>query len=756
MVPSSHPFVLALLIGALVVLAVPALAAGADFTVNGTGDTSTQGACESHAGECTLRGAILAANGTSAKDRILFSGVFNGNIANSTITTEAELPVLTEPVEIAGGSCSTTAGVSGPCVEVKVPSNRLAFNVEANETTIGGLAIGGGFEGIVLTESSSGFVAQNDWLGVALDGTTIGGTQAGIRVNEGSVDTTIGGTEPSQRNLFANYGTGLDIGGATEVTVQGNWFGVEPDGTPAPTQAGFDISVHNVGATPVSKVQIGAPIEGAALTTKACDGGCNVIAHASTGIALASGGAATGPVTIHGNYIGLGPDGSTVIPNTNWGVNVGAAGKVTVGGPGGEKNANFFAGGSIGVAQGGGGGFDLVGNRFGIGPVDGAATAAVTSAVSVGGPVGDAEPPLVAENQIRAEGGQQINSIGPGSVIRDNVVTGAQTGIHIGGSTGGHGNLIEGNTIRTSGFNSLVIENGPNEVVGNKIEGAGFSTVFLSGAADGNKIGGDTPASENLISGSTQTAIALVLPESTHNEVARNRGEDNNGFISLGRANGAEPNLPNGGISPPVVTSAMQSSVSGTAKSGAKVRVFIAGVGGLKSFLGEVIAEGGNWKVPLPTVPIGTPITATQTLDGGTSELSESFAAAADPPPNNGGGENGGGGSSSGGGTSQSSTPTPTPTPTSSTTPTRPTAPVTRITKGPAKSSKARTARFRFTAIPAVGARFECKLDNAKWARCASPRTYKKMRPGKHTFQVRATANGLIGSGAKFKFTVRA
>jgi hypothetical protein len=76
------------------------------------------------------------------------------------------------------------------------------------------------------------------------------------------------------------------------------------------------------------------------------------------------------------------------------------------------------------------------------------------------------------------------------------------------------------------------------------------------------------------------------------------------------------------------------------------------------------------------------------------------------------------------------------------------------ITKGPAKASKATTVRFTFKATPAAGAKFQCKLDNAKWASCRSPRTYRSLKPGRHTFQVRASAGGLTGAVAKFKFTV--
>src|SRR6202012_2205960 len=86
--------------------------------------------------------------------------------------------------------------------------------------------------------------------------------------------------------------------------------------------------------------------------------------------------------------------------------------------------------------------------------------------------------------------------------------------------------------------------------------------------------------------------------------------------------------------------------------------------------------------------------------------------------------------------------------------PAKPKAPTAKITKGPKKSSKSATATFKFTAVPAAGATFECKLDSAKWAKCTSRKTYKKLKAGKHTFRVRAKANGLTSVVAKYVFTV--
>jgi hypothetical protein len=50
---------------------------------------------------------------------------------------------------------------------------------------------------------------------------------------------------------------------------------------------------------------------------------------------------------------------------------------------------------------------------------------------------------------------------------------------------------------------------------------------------------------------------------------------------------------------------------------------------------------------------------------------------------------------------------------------------------------KGKTARFTFTSTEA-GSSFQCKLDKKAWASCKSPKSYKKLKKGKHTFLVRA------------------
>ena len=65
------------------------------------------------------------------------------------------------------------------------------------------------------------------------------------------------------------------------------------------------------------------------------------------------------------------------------------------------------------------------------------------------------------------------------------------------------------------------------------------------------------------------------------------------------------------------------------------------------------------------------------------------------------------------------------------------TPPNTRITSGPARRARARRASFRFRSTER-GSTFQCRLDGLAWRRCRSPKTYRRMAPGRHTFRVRA------------------
>jgi hypothetical protein len=95
-------------------------------------------------------------------------------------------------------------------------------------------------------------------------------------------------------------------------------------------------------------------------------------------------------------------------------------------------------------------------------------------------------------------------------------------------------------------------------------------------------------------------------------------------------------------------------------------------------------------------------------------------------------------------------TPTVTPSPTPDTTP-----PTTSLRKAKIDQAK-RRATFSFGAGE-PGSTFRCKLDGKTFAPCTSPKTYKKLKPGKHVFRVRArdAAGNLDATPTVKRFKIR-
>src|SRR6185437_2678832 len=100
-------------------------------------------------------------------------------------------------------------------------------------------------------------------------------------------------------------------------------------------------------------------------------------------------------------------------------------------------------------------------------------------------------------------------------------------------------------------------------------------------------------------------------------------------------------------------------------------------------------------------------------------------AALSAPAPSTGTGTTGGGGGSKSGGGSSAGHPGPA-------------APNTAITSL-RLNKKSRQAALKFRGSHGVGKlSFKCKLDHGKWTSCRSPKTYKHLKKGCHTFQVKA------------------
>ncbi|HET7854950.1 MAG TPA: hypothetical protein VFL41_00685 [Gaiellaceae bacterium] len=82
------------------------------------------------------------------------------------------------------------------------------------------------------------------------------------------------------------------------------------------------------------------------------------------------------------------------------------------------------------------------------------------------------------------------------------------------------------------------------------------------------------------------------------------------------------------------------------------------------------------------------------------------------------------------------------------------TAPESEVTAGPRSRTTSLSTTFRFAA--SEQASFQCKLDAAAFAPCASPKSYSRLRRSAHTFQVRGIdpAGNVDPTPAVFRWTV--
>jgi hypothetical protein len=751
---------LAVAFGALVcAMALPAVASATPYEVDSTGDQGDallgDEVCETAAGECTLRAAIQEANKSLGEsDTVEFDeALFDGRLAG-TITLGSSLPTIVDRIGIEG-ECVIGSSAVRPCVGIDGPGPaEPALAVEnIDEVAINGLAVTGAKTGIEVTGSPE-FRAFADWLGVKLDGSA-GGNGTGIYLGPGSNEARFG--NEAFPDVFANNGgVGLELHGASEARIQGNFFGVRPDGVTPAGNGGDAIEITSEsGGFEATRNTIGTELDPGALATPACDGGCNVISGSgsgSSGIDLVGDPAPPDEdspavaTTIVGNYVGIDASGTMAIPNAADGVRVGSAARTAIGGPR-AREANRFAGGTAAVAAGpGAANLAVRGNSIGL-AASGAPLAAPGAGIVVDSEgLAAAAEAMIASNEIRMDGGVAIDQSGLGAWILGNRIVDARTGIAASGETEGHGNLITSNVIEGSTLNGVLIESGANELFGNEVLGSGGAGIRIAGAPasfgfSGNLIGGNAGAGENLISGSGGAAIEISNPEPANNEVARNRGFANRGpFIDLvAAAPATEPKGPNEGIKPPRFEVVTQSEASGTGLPKARVRVFRkagADPGEVESFLGEAIVDAdGEWRVVLAaSIPGGTPVAASQTSNqASTSELAIAKAAAELAPSAQG--------CAIPAGCAGAGSPPPVAT--------------TTIFKGPHEKKRfGAIAVFKFKAS-VDGAAFECRLDGKPFRRCHSPMVYSGLKSGRHRFEVRAAnAAGQVGPPAKLKFTV--
>ena len=734
----------------MLALAFPAAASALTFEVDSTADeadAASGGECKTAAEACTLRAAIEESNASAATDdEITFGPSFDGALADTIVLSETPFPAITDTVAIDGdgaGQCTTAAGRPGPCVAISGGGLEQGLVVDADGVLIEGLAVFHAETGIDVAAGATSFEAYDNWIGPRLDGAA-GGNGIGLAIRPEANEAIIGGAAASQRNVIAHNETGLLILGADDTQVSGNYFGVRPNGVAqALNSRSLVILDTGDGTFEANDTVVGETIAGPALSSDACDGGCNLFSGTQFAVGftdqLIQG--ASGPTTVKGNQFGLGADGATTVaPVGMIAVQAHEGADLTVGGAE-AGDGNVFSGGGYGIhstvetPR-----LEVLNNRFGL-AADGDPVPAVGgTAISVnpGGGGDFDEGAVVAGNSLRMEDGWAIEMFGDGAEIAGNHVTGADFGIEVYGAAEALGNLIEGNLIEDSGVHGIRVSSNLNVATGNTVLGSGEAGVVVKKVGSpvdttGNRIGGDSPSEENEISGSGGAAIEIVGYEAAQNEVARNRGAGNSGlFIDLKSADpSTDPFGPSAGIQPPQISAASATQASGTALPGARVRVFRKAspeAGELAAFVGEAVAgPGGGWSVTYPALPGVTIVAASQTNTlGGTSEISTAttppdpvVVCVCPPPP-----------------------------------PGDTLAPKAKILKAPPKKTTKTTVKFKFSSNEA-GSTFQCKLDKGKFKSCKSPKTYRKLKPGKHLFKVRAIDKaGNVGKPAKRKFRV--
>lgn len=322
---------------------------------------------------------------------------------------------------------------------------------------------------------------------VIIDGRTQGGfTGTPLIVIDGSLAPSgtsglvesAGGTQILALGIANFSGSGLVIDGPGGDTIAGNYIGFQTVGSPPPNPG-------NLGGGIVINGSPGNTIGGLTTADR------NVIGNNTLYGIHIQGNLATGNVVV-GNYLGVGPDGTTAAPNTA-GIVLDSADDTTIGGSVAGARNIISGNGGDGVTLGTGTDRTLVqGNYIGtdaLGQVD------VANA-------GDG---------VRLTGASN-NTIGGSNAATPNVITGNQgSGISING-VGSTGNLV---------VNNLIGQNLAGSSAGNILDGVQIND------ASNNTVGGSIPSGGNPLNviqnnGGNGVAIAGLGQPANANVVAGN------------------------------------------------------------------------------------------------------------------------------------------------------------------------------------------------------------------------------------------
>jgi CSLREA domain-containing protein len=309
--------------------------AASTITVNSTADT------EANDGVCTLREAINASNndtasGATAGECIAGSGndTINFNITGTadftnagqdgyTIKPQSGLPDITDTVTINGysqpGSQANTAIAPNPLNGVLLVEldgsdagiiGGIKFTDNSDDSILKGLVINNFGQGDAIIFFADNVQASGNYIGTDPIGTVAQPNTVGVNALVGDPDSgegiKIGGLNPEDRNLISGNTSGPTATGGYPGegwVIQGNYFGVAADGLTSLPNATIGGS-GSLSIDEVNNVLVGGSSP-AAINVIGENLGHGIAPHNGDGL------------TIEGNYIGLGYDGTTVLGSTS-------------------------------------------------------------------------------------------------------------------------------------------------------------------------------------------------------------------------------------------------------------------------------------------------------------------------------------------------------------------------------------------------------------------------------------------------------
>ena len=410
-------------------------------------------------------GNDVGIGGTTADERNLISGNHTGIYVAGAANADTQVLGNWIGVDVTGQT--PLPNVTG--IQVDAGTNMLIGGLASIAGTEAGNIFSGNTQYGILLNGGAGTIVFGNMIGLASDGNAVLGNGTGVFGNLDAHDVVIGGTNPLARNIISGNGIGLTFNKVSSGIIQGNYIGLNRDGSNA------------VGNGKGIELSFGAHDFIVGGDTQAAG---NIISG-NSGFGVVITGDTTTRNTLAGNWIGIAADGVTPIRNEDEGVEIdGGANHNTIGGFSAAAGNVISGNAGDGVGLFTGANQNVIQNNFIGTNLNG--TAAIANLGS----------------------GVVLNSVTDNQVIQNTISGNAFDGVVLFGS-GAHDNTIAGNLIGTdkTGRGAL-----PNN---------GSGVTIVAGAKH-NTIGGTTDPDRNVISGNSQSGVSIAGNGTSDNTIRGN------------------------------------------------------------------------------------------------------------------------------------------------------------------------------------------------------------------------------------------